>query len=87
MLVSRSSTPQKKGLLKPHAIGIIDQDYCGETDELKVQVYNFRNESTIVERGERIAQAVIVKIDKPELVEVEEMKSVNRGGFGSTGTT
>src|SRR3989338_2794769 len=36
----RSSTPRKKGLHKPHGIGVIDQDYCGDEDEVKVQVYN-----------------------------------------------
>ncbi len=32
MLALRSSTPKKKNLLKPHGIGIIDNDYCGEKD-------------------------------------------------------
>src|SRR3989338_3780483 len=41
MVASRSSAPKKKGLLTPHGIGIIDHDYCGVSDEIKVQVYNF----------------------------------------------
>ena len=32
LVVPRSSTPKKKGLLIPHGIGVIDQDYCGEED-------------------------------------------------------
>lgn len=83
-LVSRSSTPKKKGLLKPHSIGIIDQDYCGEQDELKIQVYNFSDQPTTVEKGEKIAQGVFIRVDKFEWNEVEQMNSVNRGGFGST---
>lgn len=85
MLVSRSSTPRKKGLMKPHSIGVIDQDYCGESDELGIQVYNFTKESVTVERGERIAQGIFVKVGIPELVESDEVSTESRGGFGSTG--
>jgi dUTP pyrophosphatase len=63
-LVSRSSTPKKKGLLKPHSIGVIDQDYCGEADELKIQVYNFTDVTVEVEKGEKIAQGVFIRVDK-----------------------
>lgn len=83
-LVSRSSTPRKKGLIKPHAIGVIDQDYCGENDELKIQVYNFTDEEVTVQKGEKIAQGIFVRVDKFEWEEVDTMKSSDRGGFGST---
>ncbi|MDD5417791.1 MAG: dUTP diphosphatase [Candidatus Nanoarchaeia archaeon] len=84
LLALRSSTPKKKGLLKPHGIGVIDNDYCGENDEIKVQVYNFTENPVVVEKGERIAQGIFVKIDKFEWKEDEVMKE-SRGGFGSTG--
>jgi dUTP pyrophosphatase len=83
-LISRSSTPKKKGLLKPHSIGVIDQDYCGEKDELKIQVYNFTKKSVTVEKGEKIAQGVFIRIDKFQFEEVDTMQSRSRGGFGST---
>ena len=85
VVASRSSAPKKKGLLTPHGIGIIDHDYCGPTDEIKVQVYNFCDQSVMVARGEKIAQGVFVKIEKFEFEEVAEMKRESRGGFGSTG--
>lgn len=85
VLVPRSSTPRKKGLSIPHGIGIIDMDYHGPEDELKVQVLNFTKENVLVTRGERIAQAVFVKIDKFEFEEVEQIAEKSRGGFGSTG--
>ena len=85
MVASRSSTPKKKGLLTPHGIGIIDHDYCGPEDEIKIQVYNFTAEPTVIARGDKIAQGVFVQIDKFEWEEVEEMKWESRGGFGSTG--
>ena len=84
MIASRSSTPKKKGLLTPHGIGIIDHDYCGPKDEIHIQVYNFRNETVTIKRGEKIAQGVFVHIDKFEWEEVEKMDSMNRCGFGST---
>ncbi len=84
MIASRSSTPKKKGLLTPHGIGIIDHDYCGPTDEIHIQVYNFRTEPVTIKRGEKIAQGVFVHIDKFEWEEVKNMGNKNRGGFGST---
>ncbi len=85
VLASRSSTPMKKGLLTPHGIGIIDHDYCGPEDELKVQVYNFTDKAVEIKKGDKIAQGVFVRIDKFEWEEVEEVTAPTRGGFGSTG--
>lgn len=84
LLTLRSSTPRRKGLLVPHGVGIIDQDYCGEGDELIVQVYNFRDEAVLVKRGERIAQGMFIPVAHISWHEVEEMGQ-GRGGFGSTG--
>lgn len=86
LLAPRSSMPRKKGLISPHGMGIIDQDYCGPNDELLVQVYNITKEPVTVERGERIAQGIFVRIEKAEWEEVEGHNAETRGGFGSTGT-
>jgi len=85
IVASRSSTPSKKSLWKPHGIGIVDQDYCGDKDEIMMQMYNFSDESVTVKRGEKIAQGMFVKVGKAEWVEVDEMRKESRGGFGSTG--
>ncbi len=85
LLALRSSTPKKKGLHIPHGIGILDQDYCGDNDEAMIQVYNPSDTEIKVEKGERIGQASFVRVDKPEVVEVETMAKKDRGGFGSTG--
>lgn len=85
VVASRSSTPLKKGLQPPHGFGIIDHDYCGPADEIRVLVYNFTGAVVTVSRGEKIAQGVFVKIDKFEWEEVEEIERPTRGGFGSTG--
>ena len=84
MVCLRSSTPRKLGLLMPQGVGIVDNDYCGEADELKIQVYNFTDEVVDVQRGSRIAQGVFVRVDTPEWNEVEQMSNTSRGGFGST---
>jgi dUTP pyrophosphatase len=85
LLISlRSSTPRRKGLLIPHGVGIIDQDYCGEGDEIMLQVYNFLDEAVTVQRGERIAQGMFVPIMQVNWNEVDEVGK-GRGGFGSTG--
>lgn len=81
---SRSSSPKKKGLSMPHGVGVIDSDYSGNGDEIKVQVYNFTKNETTVERGEKIAQGVFVRIDHAIWHEVDDMQKVTRGGFGST---
>lgn len=85
LLASRSSTPVKKGLLTPHGIGIIDHDFCGPNDELRVQLYNFTDAPVTVSRGERLAQVLVVPFERAEIVETAVEVAVSRGGFGSTG--
>lgn len=84
MLASRSSTPVKKGLTKPHGIGVIDQDFSGDNDELLIQVYNFTDKPTTVTKGEKIAQGVFIKADQLQFQEVDSMNNQDRGGFGTT---
>ncbi len=85
LLALRSSAPMKKpGLIKPHAVGIVDQDYCGENDEILFQVQNIGQKPVTVARGEAVGQGVFVRVEKAEWEEVNETKTANRGGFGST---
>lgn len=79
----RSSTLKRKGLWV--STGYIDQDFCGEQDEILLQVYNITNQEIIIEKGERLGQAAFIKIEKPEWEEVEQMNNNSRGGFGTTG--
>lgn len=84
LLTLRSSTPRRKSLLIPNGVGIIDQDYAGEGDELRVQVLNFGDEAVEVKRGERIAQGLFVPVVRVQWDEIEAVGQ-GRGGFGSTG--
>lgn len=85
IVASRSSTPRKKGVMQPHGFGIIDHDYCGPEDEIKIQVYNFTDGAVEIKKGDKIAQGVFVRIDKFGWEEIDEIKVKSRGGFGSTG--
>lgn len=86
LVLPRSSLPRKKGLVCPHSIGVIDCDYHGPQDELLVQVQNITKQTVTVERGERIAQGLFVKVERAEWKEVDGHGAETRGGFGSTGT-
>ncbi len=82
-LCARSSTP-KKGLLIPHGMGIIDQDYCGPQDQLYVQYYNYTDSQVTITKGERVAQGVFVSIKKASF-SIDKPNDISRGGFGATG--
>lgn len=86
LLLPRSSLPRKKGLVCPHSVGVIDCDYHGDKDELMVQVQNITDAPVTVDRGERIAQGLFVKVDRAVWEEVDSHGAETRGGFGSTGT-
>jgi len=79
----RSSTLKKKGLLV--TTGYIDNDYCGDSDEILLQVYNLTDVDVKVEKGERLGQGAFVKIEIAEWEETDTMDSDSRGGFGTTG--
>ncbi|MDO8468319.1 MAG: dUTP diphosphatase [Candidatus Peribacter sp.] len=85
LILPRSSLPRKKALVCPHSIGVIDCDYHGTEDEIKVQVQNISTVPVTVEKGERIAQGMFVRVDRAEWAEVDGHGAQTRGGFGSTG--
>jgi len=87
-VVPRSSLGIKKGLIFPHSIGIIDDDYCSDSDELKVPVMNITKNDVHIMKGERIAQIIPFKIVTGEAIEwARPFSDTKRGGFGSTGAT
>lgn len=84
-LFSRSSTPSKKGLIVANSVGVIDQDYSGEEDELKLSVLNVTKKNVTVEKGERICQGIFLKLSVAKFTESKKMSKKSRGGFGTTG--
>jgi dUTP pyrophosphatase len=80
----RSGLAAKHGITVPNSPGTIDADYRGE---LKVILQNLGKESVAFERGSRIAQLVIAKYERVNVVEVDELAETARaeGGFGHSG--
>jgi len=84
-IFARSSTPLKRGLMVANGVGVVDADYCGPKDEIKIQVLNFTAAPVQVRRGDRLAQGVILPYVRAEWRELAEMTEPTRGGFGATG--
>jgi dUTP pyrophosphatase len=80
----RSGLAFKHGISLPNSPATIDSDYRGE---IKVALINLSNEEFHIKTGDRIAQMIIARHEKAELIEVEELNDTHRGegGFGSTG--
>jgi dUTP pyrophosphatase len=81
---ARSSTPLKRGLMVANGVGVVDSDYCGATDEVKIPVFNFTAAPVVVKAGDRIAQGILLPVSRVDWVEAPPDHG-SRGGFGSTG--
>ena len=81
---ARSGLAVKHGLAMVNAPGTIDADYRGE---LQVILINLGADDFVLRRGDRMAQLVIQKVERPQIVEVQTLDDTTRGaqGFGSTG--
>lgn len=84
LIFARSGLAVKKGINLSNSVGVIDSDYRGE---IQVGLINQSRETYTLEAGERIAQLVVMPVCLPEVQEVAELDSTERGegGFGSTG--
>ena len=79
----RSGLAIKKGLNLIDCVGTIDADY---TAEWMIPVVNQGFETIWIEDGERIAQAILNKVEHIEWNVVDTLEETERkGGFGSTG--
>lgn len=80
----RSSLAIKRKIIIPNSPGTIDEDYRGI---VYVGLLQLGDEATVLDHGDRFAQAIIAPVTRVSVVEVEELSSTDRssGGFGSTG--
>jgi len=83
-LIARSSTPLKRGLILANSVGVIDPDYCGATDEVKLQFLNLTSAPVRIAKGDRLAQGMFLAAARVEWEEAAP-DNASRGGFGSTG--
>jgi dUTP pyrophosphatase len=81
----RSSTPGRFGVIQPHGVGVIDQDYRGSADELRLQLLNYTTVEVVIPEGSRLAQGVFVRVEQAVWYP-HEASDASRGGFGSTNT-
>lgn len=84
LVMPRSGLAIRSGVTVINAPGLIDAGYRGE---LRVALINHGRDAFTIDRGDRIAQLVIVAVERPTYEEVEVLETSVRGdgGFGSTG--
>jgi dUTP pyrophosphatase len=86
LIIPRSSIGSKTPLRQSNSVGLIDSDYRG----VVMVMYESNRDiagSTIVRRGDRIAQGFLIPYVNVDFVEADELSETERGtgGFGSTG--
>lgn len=86
LVLPRSGLAIRSGVTVLNAPGLIDSGYRGE---VKVALINHSDETFDIVPGDRIAQLVIVQVERPEYVSVDDLDDTTRGeaGFGSTGVS
>jgi dUTP pyrophosphatase len=85
LVLPRSGLAARHGIALVNAPGLIDAGYRGE---IRVLLLNTdRSAAFELSPGDRIAQLVLVKVEAPEVEEVDELAMSERGagGFGSSG--
>lgn len=83
-IVPRSSTFKNFGIIMTNSMGIIDNSYCGNSDQWHFPAYAIRD--TKIHKNDRICQFRIMKNQQViSFDEVDKLDGKDRGGFGSTG--
>ena len=84
-IFARSSTPLKRGLMVANGVGVIDPDYAGPNDEVRIQVLNISTSDVTIKPGDRLAQGIVLPAPRVTWEEATNLRQETRGGFGSTG--
>ena len=84
VILPRSGLGHKHGIVLGNLVGLIDSDYQGE---LMISCWNRGEKAFTIEKGDRIAQLVVIPVVQTQFVQVKEFTETNRGisGFGSSG--
>lgn len=85
LLMPRSSTFKKFGIIQANSVGLIDEDYCGKDDIWRFPAIYMRPEPIKIKAGTRIAQFILQKTVAIDSVSHFSPEDQSRGGFGSTG--
>ena len=83
-VVPRSSTFKNFGIIQTNSMGVIDESYCGDNDQWFMPALAMRD--TVIHVNDRICQFRIMK-HQPTITfhKVDQLRSPDRGGHGSTG--
>jgi dUTP pyrophosphatase len=85
LILPRSSTGGKLGVVLGNLVPLIDEDYTGE---IRLILWNRTNRPRCIRHKERVAQLAIVPVERAEIRVVKEFDrdtARGAGGFGSTG--
>lgn len=85
LVTPRSSTFKKWGVTLGNTVGIVDEDYCGPEDVLRLYLHNPGRGTVYIPAGTRLAQGIFVPITRAILTPLETPLADTRGGWGSTG--
>jgi dUTP diphosphatase len=80
----RSGLALKHGVGMVNSPGTIDSDYRGE---IGLVLINWGNAPFVIKRGDRIAQMIVTRVSRAEVLEVDRLETTERGegGFGHSG--
>jgi dUTP pyrophosphatase len=80
----RSGLALKHGVGMVNSPGTIDSDYRGE---IGLVLINWGSASFVIKRGDRIAQMIVTRVSRAEVLEVDGLEPTKRGegGFGHSG--
>jgi len=80
----RSGLALKHGVGMVNSPGTIDSDYRGE---IGLVLINWGKTPFLIKRGDRIAQMVVTRVSRAEVLEVDRLETTARGegGFGHSG--
>ena len=83
-IVPRSSTFKHWGLIQTNHMGVVDNSYCGDNDVWCFPALATRD--VFIEKNSRICQfRIMPKMGDPQIITVDKLDDVDRGGFGSSG--
>lgn len=80
----RSGLALKHGVGMVNSPGTVDSDYRGE---IGLVLINWGKAPFVIRRGDRIAQMVVTRVSRAEILEVDRLETTTRGegGFGHSG--
>jgi dUTP pyrophosphatase len=81
LIFSRSSTPIRKGLTLANGVGVLDSVFSGHDDEIMIQFLNITDHEVEIEKGEILAQGMLIKHEAVEWEETDKFEEKGRGGY------